>query len=75
LTGTKGSKEQSGISIVVIIDLDLPLLFVRINERFLTQKVNINEFIFFRIELDSGVYPDNIYYASAVSYEFEVVAT
>jgi len=59
----------------VIIDLDLPLLLVDINDRFLSSSINTNEYIFFRIQLDSGVYPDNIYYSAAILYKFSVVAT
>ena len=38
-------------AIIVIIDLDLPLLLVNIAERFSSNPINLNEYILFNIEL------------------------
>lgn len=35
----------------------------------------MNEFILFSIELEGGVYPKDIYFSSALLYNFDVVGT
>ena len=44
----------------MIIEIDLPVLLVNIADRFLLQPINTNEYVKFDIELERGIYPENI---------------
>jgi len=79
LEGTRLDKVANAVVILIVIDLDLPVLIVNINERFLNQLINVNENVKFDISLqDKDGKPTentkNLYYSGAIMYKFEIVA-
>jgi len=58
-----------------MMDIDIPSLTVEINSRFLNQRVNTDDFVKFKIILDSGIYPETVRYSAAITYKFEIIAT
>ncbi len=59
---------------VIITEIDLPALAVDVPLAISQRRINLNEEIIFRLNY-TGNSPDNIFYAGALVYDYDVVAT
>lgn len=73
MTGTKGSKENTGIVIIVIVETSLPELSVEVPDFALNSKVNKNDDLEISINYQGNT--DDLMYSLIIIYKFEIVAT
>jgi len=59
---------------VIITEIDIPALAVNIPADMHNRRINLNEEIIFHLNY-TGISPDNLFYAGALVYDYDVVAT
>jgi hypothetical protein len=74
LSGTKDTRSLVTSAIIIVIEMDLPLLTTEVPSGFIGRRITLNEQLNVDVKPDASQNPDDLRYAIVIIYDFENVA-